>query len=51
MMECLLTWEQDMWVKVEQVGEGGKLRGHIVNKTNGDLVYKGLVKEGIIRIM
>ena len=51
MMECLLTWEQDMLVKVVQVEEGGKLRGHLVNKTNGDLVYKGLVKEGIIRIM
>jgi len=31
-------------VKVEQVGEGGKLKGHLVNKTDGDLVYIGLVR-------
>jgi len=50
-IECLWTWEEDLWVRVNQVEEGGRLIGHLVNKETGDVLYKGLVREGVIRIM
>ena len=51
MIECLWTWEEDLWVRVNQVEEGGRLIGHLVNKETGDVLYKGLVREGVIGIM
>ena len=50
-MECLWTWEEDLWLRVDLVEEGGSLRGHLVNKETGDVLYRGLIREGVIKIM
>eukprot|EP00092_Neocalanus_flemingeri_P018228 GFUD01019728.1.p1 GENE.GFUD01019728.1~~GFUD01019728.1.p1 ORF type:complete len:707 (-),score=233.78 GFUD01019728.1:80-2200(-) len=50
MMECLWTCEEDMWVRFDRMEEGGRLQGHLVNQVTGDLLYKGLLREGVIEI-
>jgi len=47
--ECLLTWENDMWLKVTRIDDRGKVWGHLVDKYE-EYVYKLLVKEGVIKL-
>ena len=49
MMECLNTWEKNIWVKMVKVEEEGRLIGHLVN-SKSEVLYKGLIKEGVVKI-
>jgi len=49
MIENLLSWEKDLWLQVVDVKDGGRLFGHLV-KRNGDVVYKSVAKEGLIKV-
>ena len=49
MMECLYTWEKNIWVKMVKVVEEGRLKGHLIN-SKSEVLYKGLIKEGVVKI-
>ena len=52
-MESLWTCdEDDLWMKVKhKEEEGGGLKGHLLNSVAGNIVYKGLAREGVLKIM
>ena len=51
-MESLWTCEEDLWMKVECIEEeGGGLKGHLLNRVTGNIVYKGLAREGVLKLM
>ena len=51
MMEDIFTEEGSIRVRVSELMEGGLMKGHLVAENTGKIVYKNLVKEGIIKFM
>ena len=49
MMEELYTEERNVMVKISNFGEEGTLRGHLVVENTGEIVYRKLFKEGIVK--
>ena len=50
MMESLLSFEDDVGIKITGFKEKGGLSGHLVNFKNNELLYSGLIIEGLINI-
>ena len=49
MMEELYTEERNLMVRISSFGEEGTLRGHLVVENTGEIVYRNLMKEGIVK--
>ena len=49
MMEELFTEERNIMVRISSFGEEGTLRGHLVVENTGEIVYRNLMKEGIVK--
>ena len=50
MIESILFYSEKCLVVIEEVTGLGKVRGHLV-AVEGDLIYKGLVREGVIKTL
>ena len=50
MIESILSYPEKCLVVVEEVTGLGKVRGHLV-AVEGDLIYKGLVREGVFKTL
>ena len=48
MIESILSYPEKCLVVVEEVTGLGKVRGHLM-AVEGDLIYKGVVREGVIK--
>ena len=49
MLEELYTEERNLVVKISNFGDEGTLRGHLVVENTGEIVYRNLMKEGIVK--
>ena len=49
MLEELYTEERDVVVMISNFGDEGTLRGHLVVENTGEIVYRNLMKEGIVK--
>ena len=49
MLEELFTEERSIVVRISSVEEEGTLRGHLEVQNTGEMVYRNLIKEGIIK--
>ena len=49
MLEELYTEERNVMVRISSLGEEGTLRGHLVVENTGEMAYRNLIKEGIIK--
>ena len=49
MLEELYSEERNVMVRIANLGEEGTLRGHLVVEDTGEIVYRNLMKEGIIK--
>ena len=50
MMEELHTEERDVVVRISSLGEEGTIRGHLEVEETGEMVYRNLIKEGVVRL-
>ena len=50
MIESILSYPEKCLVLVEEVTGGGKLRGQLVSLER-ELIYRGLVREGVIKVV
>ena len=49
MLEELYTEERNVVVRISNFGDEGTLRGHLVVENTEEIVYKNLMKEGIVK--
>ena len=49
-IESILSYPEKCLVVAEEVTGLGKVRGHLV-AVEGDLIYKGLVRDGVIKTL
>ena len=49
MLEELYTEERNVVVKISDFGDEGTLKGHLVVENTGEIVYRNLMKEGIVK--
>ena len=49
MLEELYTEERNVMVRIDNLGDEGTLTGHLVVENIGEIVYRKLMKEGIIK--
>ena len=50
MIESILSYPENCLVLVEEVTGLGKVRGQLISMER-ELIYKGLVKEGVIKVV
>ena len=50
MMEEIYTEQRDVVVRILSLGEAGTLRGQLEVEETGEIVYRNLVREGVIQL-
>jgi len=51
MMEEIYTEERDVVVRIFSLGEAGTIRGHLEVEETGELVYRNLLREGVLQLV
>ena len=49
MKETLFSYEGKVALRISSLGDQGRVSGHLVNPTSGEIIYKNLISEGIIK--